>query len=180
MSCKEEQVKLGAGPSCRDVYEWEAPGTPGGSCTTSSGAYSPANGGCIYLLSTGTGIYPSYLADVSESGDTAFIFSRQRLVPSDEDNLEDIYAVKAGGGLASQNTPRPSLCEGDACRGASSTPSNAPGAGSGVFEGPGNPKQSTNQTRCPKGKRTVRSQGQGALRGQKAQEEGPQAQEQGP
>jgi len=155
----KEEVRIGAGPSCRDVYEWEAPGAPGGSCTVGSGAYSPANGGCIYLLSTGTGIYPSYLADVSESGDTAFIFSRQKLVPSDEDSQEDIYAVKVDGGLASQNTPRPANCEGDACRGASSQPSNAPGAGSGVFEGPGNPKQSTNKTRCPKGKRTVHSKG---------------------
>jgi len=158
--CDEKEIaQLGAGPSCRDVYEWEAPGAPGGSCTTNSGAYSPANGGCIYLLSTGTGIYPSYLGDVSESGDTAFIFSRQKLVPSDEDSQEDIYAVKVDGGLASQNTPRPANCEGDACRGASSQPSSAPGAGSGVFEGPGNPKQSTNQTRCPKGKRTVHAKG---------------------
>jgi hypothetical protein len=152
-------ARLGAGPSCRDVYEWEAPGTPGGSCTTDSGAYSQPNGGCIYLLSTGTGIYPSYLADVSESGDTAFIFSRQKLVPSDEDSQEDIYAVKVDGGLLTQNTPRPANCEGDACRGASSQPSNAPGAGSGVFEGPGNPKQSANQTRCPKGKKTVHTKG---------------------
>jgi len=160
VSCStSEQPKLGSGPACRDVYEWEAPGAPGGSCTTASGAYSPANGGCIYLLSTGTGIYPSYLADVSESGDTAFIYSRQRLVPRDEDDLQDIYAVKVDGGLLSQNSPRPALCEGDACRGASSQPSNAPGAGSGVFEGPGNPKQGTNQTRCPKGKRTVHSRG---------------------
>ena len=124
-----------------------------------SAAYSPANGGCIYLLSTGTGPYPSYLADVSESGDTAFIFSRQRLVPFDEDTLEDIYAVKAGGGLGYQNAARPAACEGDACRGASSKPSDAPGAGSGVFEGPGNPKSGTNSTRCPKNKRQVRSKG---------------------
>ncbi len=159
-SCSvKEQPQLGKGPSCRDVYEWEAPGTPGGSCTTDSGAYSPANGGCLYLLSTGTGRYPSYLADVSESGDAAFIFSRQQLVPSDEDNQEDIYAVKVGGGLAAQHEARPANCEGDACRGASSQPSNAPGAGTAAFEGPGNPKQSTNKTRCPKGKRTVHSKG---------------------
>jgi len=154
---EKEEAQLGAGPSCLDVYEWEAPGE--GSCTTTSGAYSPANGGCIYLLSTGTGRYPSYLADVSESGDTAFIFSRQQLVPADEDTQEDIYAVKVDGGLAAQHAARPAACEGDACRGASSTPSNAPGAGSGVFEGPGNPKSGTNATRCPKGKRTVHSKG---------------------
>jgi hypothetical protein len=155
----ETGAGAGGGPACTDVYEWEAAGTPGGSCTTNSTAYSPANGGCIYLLSTGTGAYPSYLADVSESGDTAFIFSRQQLVPIDEDTQEDIYAVKVDGGLAYQNAARPAACEGDACRGASSRPSDAPGAGSGVFEGPGNPKQGTNSTRCPKGKRTVHSKG---------------------
>ncbi len=80
-------------------------------------------------------------------------------MPSDEDTLEDIYAVKVGGGLAAQHETRPANCEGDACRGASSQPSNAPGAGSGVFEGPGNSKQSANKTRCPKGKRTVHTKG---------------------
>jgi hypothetical protein len=71
----KEETQVGSEPSCQDVYEWEAPGE--GSCTEGGGAYNPANGGCIYLLSTGTGPYPSYLADVSESGDVAFIFSRQ-------------------------------------------------------------------------------------------------------
>ncbi|HWA55397.1 MAG TPA: hypothetical protein VG816_14600 [Solirubrobacterales bacterium] len=158
VSCgEEEETQVGSGPSCEDVYEWEAPGE--GSCTEGSSAYSPVNGGCIYLLSTGTGIYPSYLADVSESGDTAFIYSRQKLVPSDEDNQEDIYAVKVDGGLAYQHEARPASCEGDACRGASSKPSSAPGAGTAAFEGPGNPKSNINKTRCPKGKRTVHSKG---------------------
>jgi hypothetical protein len=153
----KEETQVGSGPSCLDVYEWEAPGA--GTCTEAGSAYSPANGGCIYLLSTGTGPYPSYLADVSESGDTAFIFSRQQLVPTDEDAQEDIYAVKAGGGLAADHEARPANCEGDACRGASSKPSSAPGAGTGAFEGPGNPKSNTNKTRCPKGKRTVHAKG---------------------
>jgi hypothetical protein len=157
VTCSSREQEVGSGGSCLDAYEWEAPGE--GTCTEGGSAYSPANGGCIYLLSTGTGIYPSYLAEVSESGNIAFIFSRQKLVPSDEDNQEDIYAVKVNGGLASQHEARPANCEGDACRGASSQPSNAPGAGSGVFEGPGNPKSSTNQTRCPKGKRTVHGRG---------------------
>ncbi len=160
VSCSEdEMIQLGVGPSCQDVYMWEAPGTPGGSCTINSAAYSPANDGCIYLLSTGTGAYPSYLADVSASGDTAFIFSRQQLVPSDEDTLEDIYAAKVNGGLAYQHAARPAACEGDTCRGAASHPSDAPGAGSAVFEGPGDPKANTDTTRCPKGKRQVRSKG---------------------
>ncbi len=151
-------TETGSDWSCLDVYEWEAPGK--GSCSEASGAFSPANGGCIYLLSTGTGRYPSYLADVSESGDTAFIYSRQQLVPSfDEDSLEDIYAVKVNGGLAYQHAVRPAACEGDACRGASSQPSSAPGAGTAAFQGPGDPKQGANKTRCPKGKRQVRRKG---------------------
>ncbi len=158
VSCSNDnEVELGVGPSCLDVYMWEAPGT--GSCTQGGTAYSTANDGCLYLLSTGTGAYPSYLADVSESGDTAFIFSRQQLVPSDEDTLHEIYAVKVNGGLAYQHATRPAPCEGDACRGPSSQPSDASGAGSAVFEGPGNPKSNTDSTRCPKGKRQVRSKG---------------------
>jgi sugar lactone lactonase YvrE len=153
----KEETQVGSGPSCLDAYEWEAPGA--GSCIENGAAYSPANGGCLYLLSTGTGPYPSYLADVSESGDVAFIFSRQQLVPTDEDVQEDLYAVKVDGGLAADHEARPASCEGDACRGASSKPSGAPGAGTAAFEGPGNPKSNTNKTRCPKGKRTVHSKG---------------------
>jgi sugar lactone lactonase YvrE len=155
--CPVDDPTLGSGPACMDVYEWEAPGK--GSCTTDSGAFSPANEGCIYLLSAGTGAYPSYLADASESGDTVFIFSRDQLVPADGDAQEDIYAVKVDGGLASQHAVRPAGCEGDACRGPSGQPSNAPGAGSAVFQGPGNPKSGVNATRCPKGKRQVRAKG---------------------
>ena len=153
----KEETQVGSGPSCLDAYEWEAPGD--GSCTKGGTAYSPANGGCIYLLSTGTGPYPTYLADVSESGDTAFILSRQQLVPRDEDVQEDLYAVKVDGGLEADHEARPASCEGDACRAASSKPSGAPGAGTAAFEGPGNPKSNTNKTRCPKGKRTVHSKG---------------------
>jgi hypothetical protein len=157
VTCSTKEQEVGSGGSCLDAYEWEAPGE--GTCTENGSAYSPANGGCIYLLSTGTGPYPSYLADVSESGDVAFIFSRQQLVPSDEDNQEDLYAVKVDGGLAADHEARPASCEGDACRGASSQPSSAPGAGTAAFEGPGNPQSNINATHCPKGKRTVHSKG---------------------
>jgi hypothetical protein len=155
--CPVSDPSLGRGGACRDVYEWEAPGK--GSCTLTSGAYSPVNEGCLYLLSAGTGAYPSSIADTSESGDTVFIFSRDQLVPSDQDAQLDIYAAKVDGGLASQHAVRPAACEGDACRGASSHAPDSTGAGSAVFEGPGNPKANVNATRCPKGKRHVRSKG---------------------
>ena len=41
---------------CLDVYEWEAPGTPEGSCHQVE-----ADGGCLYLISSGDGIEPSIL-----------------------------------------------------------------------------------------------------------------------
>ncbi len=53
VTCSTQEQEVGTGGSCLDVYEWEAPGE--GSCTQDGSAYSPANAGCIYLLSTGTG-----------------------------------------------------------------------------------------------------------------------------
>jgi hypothetical protein len=134
-------------PSCQDVYEWEAPGT--GSCDEASTAYSAQNQGCLYLLSTGTSPDPSYFGDASASGDVAFVFTGQQLVPGDVDRLYDVYAVSVGGGLASQNQPPPpEPCVAGACRGEGSTPSSIPSAGSAGFQGPGDP----GRKRCPKGK----------------------------
>jgi hypothetical protein len=116
----------------KDVYEWEASGT--GSC-----ASDDANGGCLYLLSTGTGADPAYFADASASGDDVFIFSRDSLVPQDKDQLLDVYDVKVDGGLASQHPLEPPSCSGDACRSAFTSPPNQQGAGTAVFSGPGNP-----------------------------------------
>jgi hypothetical protein len=125
-------------PTCQDVYEWEAPGT--GSCTEASPAFSDQDGGCIYLLSSGKGRDPSFFADASRSGDDVFIFTSERLVPSDEDELFDIYDVSVDGGLPSQNQPPPPPpCEAQGCRGAGSPPPSAPSAGSASFSGPGDP-----------------------------------------
>jgi hypothetical protein len=134
-------------PSCQDVYEWEAPGT--GSCSKASTAYSEVNQGCLYLLSTGTSPDPSYFGDASASGDHVFIFTGDRLVPGDEDGLFDVYDVRVGGGLASQNPPPPpEICVVGTCRGAGTTPPSIPSAGSAGFQGPGDPQRK----RCPKGK----------------------------
>ncbi|HWA54660.1 MAG TPA: hypothetical protein VG816_10845 [Solirubrobacterales bacterium] len=104
--------------SCIDTYEWEAPETPGGSCTESSPAYSPINQGCIYLLSTGKSKYPSLFADASASGDDVFFFTRDQLVGQDKDEIQDVYDARVNGGLASQNPPPFVPCEGaEACHG---------------------------------------------------------------
>jgi hypothetical protein len=119
----------------KDVYEWEANGT--GSCTSSD-----HNGGCLYLISTGTSPSPSYFGDASESGNDAFIFTAQPLVGQDLDELVDIYDARVGGGLAYQYPPPPSICTGEACLpGATPAPSSQ-SAGTSSFSGPGNPKPS--------------------------------------
>jgi hypothetical protein len=125
----------------RDVYEWEAAGT--GSCASTA-----QNGGCIYLISTGTSPEPSYFADASASGDDVFFFTKQQLVGQDTDEMQDVYDAKVGGGIAAQN-PLPVVpCSGEACRGASpGAPEPAP-AGTSRYVGPGNPKA---PSACKKG-----------------------------
>jgi sugar lactone lactonase YvrE len=123
----------GGGNACQDVYEWEAAGT--GSCERET-----QDGGCIYLLSTGTGADASYLLDASASGDDVFINTRSALLGQDQDSLRDVYDVRVGGGIAAQSERAAPPCEGEACRGAAAP---APEGGSPVtplFSGPGNGK----------------------------------------
>ncbi len=126
-------------PACQDVYEWEAPGT--GSCTTGGPAYSPLNEGCLYLISSGKSPYPSFFADASENGNDAFFFTRQSLVGQDEDELQDVYDARVGGGLAAQNQVAPQPCEGsEACHGPYPAPPAEGSAASAGFSGPSDPK----------------------------------------
>jgi hypothetical protein len=130
-------------PACLDVYEWEAVGVgaDAGSCTEASPAFSAQDGGCLYLLSSGTSPVPSFFADASRSGDDAFIFTRDRLVPQDADDLIDIYDASVGGGLASQHQPPPTACSGDACQGQMTPPPAVPSPGTNSLSGPGNERQ---------------------------------------
>jgi hypothetical protein len=99
-------------PSCQDVYEWEAAGS--GSCPSDA-----QGGGCHYLLSTGTSPNGSSFADASLSGDDAFLATRSAgLVRQDQDELQDIYDARVGGGLAAQNQAPAPQCESlDGCHG---------------------------------------------------------------
>jgi hypothetical protein len=126
----------GLTPSCKDVYEWEASGS--GACHSEA-----QNGGCLYLLSTGTSPDPSYFGDASANGDDAFFYTPQQLVGQDKDQIVDIYDARAGGGIASQNPPPPlSPCEGEACKGATATAPATQSAATPRFSGPGNQKPS--------------------------------------
>jgi hypothetical protein len=80
-----------------NVYEWEAEGS--GSCQSST-----TDGGCLYLTSSGSGTSNSYFADASASGNDVFFETGDSLVGQDEDNLEDLYDARVGGGFASQGS----------------------------------------------------------------------------
>jgi hypothetical protein len=139
------------GRSCLDVYEWEAEGE--GSCESES-----LNGGCLYLISSGKSPDPSYFLDASTNGDDVFFFTLQQLVPGDKDQLEDVYNASVDGGLASQHELTPPTCDGAACV-ANPPPPPPPSLSSSSFSGPGNAKSAPTKSRCPKGKRKVRSAG---------------------
>ncbi|MBS1893794.1 MAG: hypothetical protein JST59_21045 [Actinobacteria bacterium] len=134
--------------SCMDVYEWEAPGT--GSCQAPS-----ANGGCLYLISTGQSNQPSYFADADEEGENVFFFTQSQLVPADRDQLFDVYDAREHGGLASQHQQPSPSCTGEECQGAATPPPTVAVAPSAAVSGPGNRKKRHKHKkqvhhRCPK------------------------------
>jgi hypothetical protein len=134
--------------SCLDVYEWEAPGE--GSCSEGGPGYSPADQGCLFLISTGRGAgYPALLTDASETGEDVFFIDREGLVAQDTDNLTDLYDARVGGGIAAQNPPpSPPPCEGEACKPEINPPPPAASPATPSFKGTGN----VTEKKCPKGK----------------------------
>jgi hypothetical protein len=77
-----------------NVYEWEADGE--GSCRSES-----QDGGCLYLISTGSEHRESYFGDASANGDDVFFFTSERLAASDEDEAFDVYDARVNGGACS-------------------------------------------------------------------------------
>jgi hypothetical protein len=126
---------------CADVYEWEAVDT--GSCHVAE-----ANGGCLYLLSSGESGESSYFLDASTNGDSAFFITASQLVPADKDELTDVYDARVDGGLASQHViPNESCRSAEACAGQGMSPPPPQSAGTQTFQGPGDPPV----TRCKQG-----------------------------
>ena len=116
-----------------DVYEWEAVGS--GSCQSST-----ADGGCLYLISSGSGASNSYFADASASGNDAFFETGDSLVGQDEDNLNDLYDARVGGGFASQGTRvvPPACTSLEGCRSPLSEPPAQLSVASAELHGSGN------------------------------------------
>jgi hypothetical protein len=117
----------------QDVYQWEAPGS--GDCTEGGSAYSPLNGGCISLISTGTSPEKSEFIDASPDGSNVFLRTSSSIDPSDLDAI-DIYVARINGGFP--RLPEPNLCEGDGCQSIPAPPSDPTPASAG-FRGFGDP-----------------------------------------
>ena len=139
-------------PACLDVYEWAAPGTL--SCKEAAPAYSPFDGGCIFLISTGKSKFPSLFADASASGNDVFFFTRQQLVGQDKDELQDVYDARVNGGLPSQNQTPPVPCEGsEACHGPAQAPPAESSPATPTFVGPGNQAEKHKKQKAAKKKK---------------------------
>ncbi|HET7510667.1 MAG TPA: hypothetical protein VFJ65_10510, partial [Solirubrobacterales bacterium] len=129
------------------VYQFELPQGPGqpasNTCDASSPTYTPASGGCLSLISSGTSPEESAFLDASETGDDVFFLTSSRLAPRDIDSARDLYDARVGGGEA--EPLKPVECSGDACQ-QPATPPNDQTPGSLTFQGAGNLLE------CPKGK----------------------------
>jgi hypothetical protein len=126
-----------------NVYEWERDGS--GSCTAANG--------CIYLLSSGSSPYPSYLIDSSASGDDVFLMTRSQLIPADKNEYNDIYDAHVGAveaGAAQQ-------CTGTGCQGAAASPPVFATPASVTFNGVGNLAPSPKPVAKPKPKKKTSS-----------------------
>ncbi len=144
-----DALRLADTNGARDVYEWEAAGS--GTCTAAAPAFSPANGGCLSLVSSGESPLDSDLIDASPDGHDVFIRTGASLLPQDPGSF-DIYDARVDGGFPPPPAPQPP-CEGEACQSPPPPPAAATPASS-AFQGQGNLSQAP-QPRCAKGKRKV-------------------------
>jgi hypothetical protein len=87
-----------------DVYEWRGDGVDG--CTSI--------GGCLSLISGGTGGYLVQFLGATPSGSDVFFATHEKLLPGDTDTAGDVYDARMNGGFP-QPQAGPSSCEGDSC-----------------------------------------------------------------
>jgi hypothetical protein len=151
-----------------DVYEYEQEGV--GSCQapgygqSASDVFSGAAGGCIGLISAGTGSGDSSFFDASANGDDVFFTTQDGLVPQDHDGTSDMYDAR----VCTSAEPCPSYVispppctTADSCRAAPSPQPAVFGApSSATFAGAGNvaPTTSSTKTVKPKAKTKTASQ----------------------
>jgi hypothetical protein len=81
-----------------DVYEWEQAGV--GGCHSEE-----REGGCVYLISSGTSPFPSFYLDNDESGENVFFATRQGLGGSNTEVSYDVYDARVNGGFPQAASP---------------------------------------------------------------------------
>jgi hypothetical protein len=136
-----------------DVYEWEALGE--GGCGAANTNYSSESGGCVYLLSSGTGSNGSWIAGASEDGRDVFIVSNDSLTPQVDEASQEIYDARVGGGFP--YTPPVFGCDSGQCQGPQTpAPLLLAPPPSATFMGLGNPTPETDASVKSKSKKPVK------------------------
>jgi hypothetical protein len=118
-----------------DVYEWERPGT--GSCAVGS-AFN--GGGCVYLISPGTGP-AALLLDSDETGDNVFFVTRSGIVPGSLSERPRLYDARVNGGFAAapgESVQAPPCLSAEACKPPPGEPPVESFPASASFSGAGN------------------------------------------
>jgi WD40 repeat protein len=114
----------------QDVYEWESEGT--NECPAQPDP--PANGGCVYLLSSGSSPSTAAFVEADASGDNAFFEQRGSLGSvSPGSDGEEIYDARVDGGIPS---PIAECARGN-CSPPVQAPAQAPPLGLATAEGAG-------------------------------------------
>jgi hypothetical protein len=137
-----EQLTLRDTNRRTDAYEWEE--LPG------------AEQGRVNLISTGTGVVNAALASVDHSGKNAYFYTRESIIPQDDNGpTMKVYTAREGGGYS--YLPEEIPCQSaDECRGPSTVA--APPPNIGTYEGRlGNVGETKSKTSC--GRHRVRRRG---------------------
>jgi DNA-binding beta-propeller fold protein YncE len=99
-----------AHPGVENVFEYE----PGGVGSCGSG-----EGGCVFMISSGTGETDSSFVNATPSGSDVFFTTRSRLVAQDQDGLMALYDAREGGGFAAAAPVQP-CTDSETCQGSPS------------------------------------------------------------
>ena len=137
-----------------DVYEWELAGTSESCKDEADPDFYAANGGCLFLISSGQSPQDSEFVDSSPSGRDVFFSTQESLLVQDPD-LVDIYDARIGGGFPPLPIP-PLPCEGEACQRPGPAPVFAVPSSEGDHAG--NPRVKR-RIKCRKGRHRVVRQG---------------------
>jgi hypothetical protein len=115
-----EALVLGDINGQSDVYEFEPAGV--GDCMNGGATFSASAGGCVSLISTGTGAEGASFLEASQTGEDVFVLTSEKVLAQDHDTSLDVYDVHACSESAPCFPPvsvsPPECSAGDSCKGA--------------------------------------------------------------